>query len=77
MPGVPLAGALTVSPFPAIIITAELPPGADSLPFWDEPGGDLIFAVRVECATCGYLMLFNSGTYRTAGEEILELHAGE
>lgn len=71
------AGALSVGPFPAIIIRTEFPPGADGLPAWDEPGGDLTLAVRVECATCGYLMLFNSERFRSAGEKILELEAGE
>lgn len=70
------ADALSMSPFPALITEAEFP-GADTLPGWDEPGGDLIFAVRVECVACGYLMLFNSEKYRSAGEKILELQAGE
>jgi hypothetical protein len=70
------AGALSASPFPAIIIKPEFP-GAGGLHAWEGPGGDPTFAVRVECATCGYLMLFNSEKYRAAGEKILELEAGE
>lgn len=59
------AGAPSVSLFPSIIIKAEIP-GADSLPGWEEAGGDVTFAVGAECATCGYLMLFNSEKYRLA-----------
>jgi ribosomal protein L37E len=33
--------------------------------------GDLTFAVRVECAACGYLMLFNALRFRTADEKII------
>lgn len=68
--------ALGISPSPAIIVDAEPPPGPDDLATGEEPGGDLTFAVRVECATCGHLMLFNSEKYRTADEKILELEAG-
>ena len=35
---------------------------------WD---GDLTFAVRIECAACGYLMLFNAQRFRTADEKII------
>jgi hypothetical protein len=69
--------ALGVSPVPALIIDAELPPGPDGLPLGEEPGGDLTFAVRVECATCGHIMLFNAQKFRTADEKILEPGAGE
>jgi hypothetical protein len=71
------ADALRVSPYPAILIKAKLPPGADGLPAWEEPGGDLTFAARIECATCGYMMLVNAEKYRTADEKILELQPGE
>ena len=33
-----------------------------------EPGADLTFAVRVECGTCGHVMLFNAQRYRTGDE---------
>lgn len=68
---------LSVSPFPTIISEAKASPGTDGLLSWEEPGIDVTFAVRVECTTCGYLMLFNSRQYRTAEEKILELQAGE
>ena len=71
------ADALSVSPLPALIIDAELPSGPDDLPAGEEPGGDLTFAVRVECATCGHLMLFNAEKFRTADEKILEPGTGE
>lgn len=73
------ADALQMSPFPAIIPNGELLFGKvdqDQAP-WKEPGGDLTFAVRIECTACGHLMLFNSQKFRTADEEILRLEAGQ
>jgi DNA-directed RNA polymerase subunit M/transcription elongation factor TFIIS len=32
---------------------------------------ELTFAVRVECSTCGHLMLFNALRYRSADEKTL------
>lgn len=69
--------ALSMSPFPALIVEAGLPPGAQRLPSWEDSYGDIAFAVRIECTACGYLMLFNSQKYRTDNEKILELEAGE
>lgn len=71
------ADALSMSPFPAIILDGELPFGNDDPPPWEEPGGDLTFAVRIECAICGHLMLFNSQKFRTADEKILRLETGQ
>jgi Zn ribbon nucleic-acid-binding protein len=68
---------LSVSPFPTFISEAQPSTGTDGLSAWREPGVDLTFAVRVECTTCGYLMLFNSQQYRTADEKILTLEACE
>ena len=42
-----------------------------------EPGADLTFAVRVECGTCGHVMLFNAQRYRTGDEKILMLEPAE
>ena len=69
--------ALSVSPFPVLIIEGGLPPGKENLPSWENPYGDIAFAVRAECAACGYQMLFNSQKYRADNEKILELEAGE
>jgi hypothetical protein len=67
------AESLSMSPFPALLVEGEFPPDADDLPLGEDRHGDLIFAVRVGCATCGYLMLFDSARYRTGNEKILVL----
>jgi hypothetical protein len=64
------ARSLAMSPFPVVLADAGFPSAEDSLSGAD-CGGDLIFAVRVECATCGHLMLFNAQKYRTGDEKIL------
>ena len=68
---------LSVSPYPTHITDAGPPPGTNSLVPWEEFPVDLTFAVRVECTTCGHLMLFNSQQYRRDDEKILELQAGD
>src|ERR1700760_1271468 len=68
---------LSVSPFPTFISEAKASTGTDGLFSAEEPDVDLTFAVRVECAICGYLMLFNSQQYRTADEKILTHEAYE
>jgi len=43
----------------------------------DEHGGDMTFAVRVECTICGHLMLFNAQKYRTGDEITMREQAEE
>ena len=63
--------SLTMSPSPVFLVDGETPPDDDA-PAQPEPDdGELTFAVRVECSTCGHLMLFNALRYRTANEKIL------
>jgi hypothetical protein len=62
-----------MSPFPVLLVEGKFPPDADDLPLGEDRDGDLTFAVRVGCATCGYLMLFDSARYRTGNEKILVL----
>lgn len=70
--------ALGMNPFPAIIFDGEFPSKDDvDLAPWEEPDGDLTFAVRIECTVCGHLMLFNSQKFRTADEKILRLEADQ
>jgi len=64
------AESLSMSPFPAILVDGEFPLDPDALP--EEEGGDLTFAVRIECTTCGHLMLFNAQRYRTGDARIIE-----
>ena len=63
------AESLGMSPFPAILVDGAFPPDSDALP---EDEGDLTFAVRIECTTCGHLMLFNAQRYRTGDARIIE-----
>jgi len=62
--------SLSMSPYPAILVDGEFPLDPDPLP--EEEGGDLTFAVRIECTTCGHLMLFNAQRYRTGDARIIE-----
>jgi ribosomal protein S27AE len=56
--------SLDMSHFPVLLADGRFPA---------EPGADLTFAVRVECGTCGHVMLFNAQRYRTGDEKILML----
>ena len=60
------ARSLAMSPFPVLLADAGFADPEDP-----RAGGDLTFAVRVECATCGHLLLFNAQKYRTGDEKIL------
>ena len=60
--------SLEMSEFPVFLADGRFPA---------EPGVDLTFAVRVECGTCGHVMLFNAQSYRTGDEKILMLELAE
>jgi hypothetical protein len=62
--------SLSMSPFPAIMVDGEFPLDSDELAAAE--GGDLTFAVRIECTTCGHLMLFNAQRYRTSDAKSIE-----
>jgi hypothetical protein len=67
----PVCGSLEslgMSDFPVFLADGRFPA---------EPGSDLTFAVRVECGTCGHVMLFNAQRYRTGDEKILMLERTE
>ncbi len=67
------ADSLNMSCFPVILVDAGFPSGAGDLPPGQNPDGDITFAVRIECDTCGHMMLFNSEKYRTGDEKIMML----
>ena len=69
------AESLGMSPFPAILVDGEFPLDPDELP--EGEGGDLTLAVRIECTTCGHLMLFNAQRYRTGDAKIIEYEITE
>jgi hypothetical protein len=63
--------SLSMGRSPVFLVDGETPPDEDA-PARHEPNdGELTFAVRVECSTCGHLMLFNALRYRTADDKIL------
>jgi hypothetical protein len=67
------AESLSMSPFPVLLVEGAFPIDADDLTLGEDREGDLTFAVRLGCATCGYLMLFDSARYRTRDEKIMVL----
>ena len=67
------AESLGMSPFPVLLVDGKFPPDAGDLPVGEDRQGDLTFAIRVDCVTCGYLMLFDSARYRTGDEKIMVL----
>jgi hypothetical protein len=65
------AESLNMSPCPVVLLDGDFPSGAEDLNS-EEERGDLTFSVRVECGTCGHLMLFNAQRFRTGDEKIIE-----
>jgi Zn ribbon nucleic-acid-binding protein len=65
------ADALAIGRFPAFLLDGGPAPDRDDLPLGEDHDYDLTFAVRIECAACGHLMLFNAEKYRTGDEQIL------
>lgn len=72
----PVCGSLEplgMSHFPVVLVDGGFPAEPGTLPHGESCDGDLTFAVRVECGTCGHVMLFNAQRYRTGDEKILML----
>jgi hypothetical protein len=65
------AESLNMGPFPVVLFDGDFPSEAEALTSGEERG-DLTFAVRVECGTCGHLTLFNAQRFRTGDEKIIE-----
>jgi hypothetical protein len=65
------AESLSMGRCPVLLVDAGFPADEDDFPLREDRDGDLTFAVRVECTTCGHLMLFNSERYRTGDEKIM------
>ena len=72
-----LADSLSVGHLPVLLADGGFLPGADDHFPGEDRDGDLTFAVRIECNTCGYLMLFNAQRFRTADEKIIALEGTE
>jgi hypothetical protein len=71
------AESLSMSHFPVLMVDGRFPPEGDELPLGDYREGDLTFAVRIECAICGHLMLFNAQRHRNGDAKILEREIAE
>jgi hypothetical protein len=54
-----------------VLLHGDFPSEAEDLNS-EEDRGDLTFSVRVECGTCGHLMLFSAQRFRTGDEKIIE-----
>jgi hypothetical protein len=65
------ADALGIGRFPVFLLEGGPAPGGHDLPNGEEHDYDATLAVRIECTTCGHLMLFNASNYRTDDEPIL------
>jgi hypothetical protein len=65
------AESLCMSPFPVILVDGDFAAEAEAY-FPQEEHGDLTLAVRVECRTCGNLLLFNAQRFRTGDEKIMQ-----
>ena len=65
------ADSLGMSPFPVLLVDAGFSRDDDCPPGEEGSEGDLTFALRVECATCGHLMLFNSLRFRSGDQKIM------
>jgi hypothetical protein len=72
-----LADSVGIGPLPVLLVDGGFPPGTDDHPLGEDRDGELTFAVRIECAACGYLMLFNALRFRTENEKIIVLEGTE
>lgn len=68
-----LADSLDLGHLPVVLADGGCPPWAHDHSLDEDCDGDLAFAVRIECAACGYLMLFNAQRFRIADEKIIVL----
>jgi len=66
-----LADSLGVGHLPVLLNDGGFPSRPHDCSLVEDCGGDLTFAVRVECSACGHLMLFNALRFRTADEKII------
>src|SRR4051812_47882536 len=64
-----LADSLNLGHLPALLVEGGLLAGADDNSLREDY--ELVFAVRLECSACGYLMLFNAQRFRSANEKII------
>jgi hypothetical protein len=63
--------SLGVGHFPLFLVDGGPPPGAEDVPLGKDRDHDITFAIRIECSTCGHLMLFNAEKYRASDEAIM------
>ncbi len=69
----PMCGSaeLGIGRRPVLIVDGEFPSPVGGVPLEADRDRQMYFAVQIECATCGYVMLFNSQRYRTGDAQVL------
>jgi hypothetical protein len=63
--------SLVVDRLPALLVRGEFPPTVSGRALAEDPDRQMDFAIRVECTTCGHIMLFNAERYRSGNEQTL------
>jgi hypothetical protein len=72
-----LADSVGIGRWPVLLVDGGLPLRTNDHPLGEDRDDELTFAVRIECAACGYLMLFNALRFRTENEKIIVLERSE
>jgi hypothetical protein len=62
---------LAIGRRPVLIVDGEFPVSVGGIPMKADPDRSLMYAVQVECTTCGHLMHFNAERHRRGDEKIL------
>jgi Zn ribbon nucleic-acid-binding protein len=68
-----LSDSLAMGRMPVLLVEGEYPPRVGDRPMEEDRDRQLTFAIKVECTSCGYLMLFNSERYRHGDEQTIVL----
>jgi hypothetical protein len=58
---------------PVLLAEGEYPPRVGGMPMEADRDRQMTFAIKVECLSCGYLMLFNAQRYRGGNEQTIVL----
>jgi hypothetical protein len=64
---------LAIGRRPVLIVDGEFPPPVGGVPLEADRDRSVMYAVQIECTTCGYLMHFNAERYRRGDEQTLVL----
>lgn len=61
---------LSMRRHPVLLVDGEFPAKMSDVPMKADPFRRITFAVKIECRTCGYIMLFNAERHRTGDDPI-------